>query len=518
MLKKILCIVLSAIMLLGASFTLVGCDKSFIVKFDPNGGYFVEGDVLDWVQRVDDADDINIPIVKRVGYNFDGWDRDIRNINKDKKEKFQEEVVVTAKWKVRPKFNVTFNGNGGTWIGGGLEEQSVNDPSKIVLPIYQRQGYQLVWDMEYINGLTESATINATWKPNTYNLYFIPDFQTENWGDFNLQTPMQIDYGTAITNLPKPTNKDKNKRLVGWVIVDEKGDKEYDGVRLYEGNNWSFLKDLSVKPIWRDKTEFYTITYNLDGGYFEDNSGIDSFKNTDNDFLLNNPVRVGYDFVGWTGEDIIEPELAVVIASGTEKDLSFTANWSPKKYTILLNEDDGVCDKTSVSLTYGEKIGTLPSPVKEGYVFMGWTYESYQFAGGDNGERLWEIPQAVTLTAVYKRQFIIKFVLEDYSYTDNNGVKHTISFTYNGEKTIENTTILIDDPFYTVLDKYSEQMKAHSKTANIDDDDYRFKYWQIKLNGREYPISDSSKALEKYAVGGVIIIYPVGKCVWYGPY
>ena len=90
--------------------------------------------------------------------------------------------------------------------------------------------------------------------------------------------------------------------------------------------------------------------------------------------------------------------------------------------------------------------------------------------------------------------------------------------TYNGEKTIENTTILIDDPFYTVLDKYAEHMKAHSKTVNILDDDYRFKYWQIKLNGREYAITDSTKALEKYAVDGVIKIYPVGKYVWYGPY
>ena len=66
--KKILCLILSLIMLFGATFT-VGCAKSeFTVTFDANGGYFIDEGVDQSVSTIErvvtDAKDIEIPLVK----------------------------------------------------------------------------------------------------------------------------------------------------------------------------------------------------------------------------------------------------------------------------------------------------------------------------------------------------------------------------------------------------------------------------------------------------------------------
>ena len=512
MFKKILCVLLSAIMILGASFSLVGCDKSFTVTFDPNGGYIVEDDKKFEVQTVESADQIIAPIVKRHGYNFIGWDKVISKINKD--------ITVKAQWRERAKFTIEFSGNHGTLVSG-TETQSVRDASDIVLPVYERPGYTLTWDEEYIRSLTSDAQINASWVPKTYNLSFIADLENENWDDAT--TSMQIEYDTNVTNMPKPTNKDELYRLGGWVVVDN---GEYDGIKIYEGSKWNFTKDISVKPVWVSID--HIISYNLDGGFFENNNGINTYKETDENFLLNNPVRTGYDFIGWTSEDIIEPQLAVIIASGTAKDLYFTANWKAKQYTITLDANGGQCNNSKLMVTYGEKIGNLPTPYKEGFSFVSWTYESFSFNGGYNDEA-WEIAQSVTLKANYIEGYAVKIKLK-YEYTqewvDSSGKvrsqKHVINYTCNGQEGDINAKLLLNQSFYDILSPL--EIKAKPQVVNvlgqtITEVQYKFKYWAyVGSNGREYEITDQTVVSHKMAVNGVITIVPVGRSLYYGPY
>jgi len=507
MFKKILCVLLSSIMLFGASFALTGCGgpKDFTVTFNANGGFFVEGDEQYEKQTVTDAKDLVIPIVKRISYNFVGWDKVVKNIKGD--------TTVNAVWEKRAEFTVTFVGNGGVYVGGGLEVQNVTDATQIVLPVYVKEGYALVWDKEYIRSLTTSATITATWKPVESTVSFVSDLENENWGEFDVNSTLIMTYERSVLGLPTPTHNNPNKKLCGWEIVDNEGKQEYNGIRVYENSMWRYLKNVALKPVW---TEDYVINYDLAGGYFENNEGITSFKSTNETFALNNPVRIGYVFLGWTGEGFVEPQISIVIEKGTAKDLSYTANWLAKEYTVTFDLDGGECDTTKATFVYGNKIVSLPIPVKEGYAFMCWTYGTYEFKGGDNGDKVWDIPQAVTLKAKYIRQFTIKFVL-DYSYKDNTGKTHKLYFTYNGDRTIANTTILSGETFVSVLEKYESGLKAYPKNANTDND-YKFKYWMLKIDGKEHPISDKTRAFESYAVDGVITVYAVGKSIWYGPY
>lgn len=86
--------------------------------------------------------------------------------------------------------------------------------------------------------------------------------------------------------------------------------------------------NVSTFTVTRSDASYYTISYNLNGG--EMPSGItnpDSYTNEDS-FTLNNPVREGYYFLGWTGSNGETPQITVTIEVGTTGDLSYAAHWT----------------------------------------------------------------------------------------------------------------------------------------------------------------------------------------------
>ena len=93
----------------------------------------------------------------------------------------------------------------------------------------------------------------------------------------------------------------------------------------------------------------YSITYDLTGGHLldgEDNPT--SYYYESYSFTLNNPVRDGYLFTGWTGSNGNTPELTVTINRGSGGDRTYIANWtSAPKYTF--NSSTG-----ALTLNWGE--------------------------------------------------------------------------------------------------------------------------------------------------------------------
>ncbi|MDE7114119.1 MAG: InlB B-repeat-containing protein, partial [Acetatifactor sp.] len=79
-----------------------------------------------------------------------------------------------------------------------------------------------------------------------------------------------------------------------------------------------------------------------------------------------NPVREGYDFIGWNKD-----------YRGVKEDLIITAMYetedpNAKKVTVTFYDDDQTTVLYTRSVTIGDKVELPPDPVKEGYVFMGW--------------------------------------------------------------------------------------------------------------------------------------------------
>ena len=114
----------------------------------------------------------------------------------------------------------------------------------------------------------------------------------------------------------------------------------------------------------------YNITMDLNGG-----SGQEKvvYTMTDEDFELPTPTRNGYEFVGWTGEDITTPQTSVIIPKGSTGNKAYTANWQVIEYTITLDTNGGPV-VSPIKYTV-EDLFTLPYILRPGYEFAGWTLD-----------------------------------------------------------------------------------------------------------------------------------------------
>lgn len=85
--------------------------------------------------------------------------------------------------------------------------------------------------------------------------------------------------------------------------------------------------------------------------------------------LTTTTSRVGYDWNGWYTAKTGGSQVKEVSAN---KNLALYAQWTAKKYTVKFTTQYGTVSQASKSVTYDSTYGTLPTPVREGYLFGGW--------------------------------------------------------------------------------------------------------------------------------------------------
>lgn len=88
---------------------------------------------------------------------------------------------------------------------------------------------------------------------------------------------------------------------------------------------------------------------------------------------LQSPEKEGYDFAGWTGEGVTEPTKGITIPEGMEGNLTLTAHWQVKTYTITYELGEGEMTGNPDTYTVESETFTLQRPNRDGYSFAGWT-------------------------------------------------------------------------------------------------------------------------------------------------
>lgn len=121
------------------------------------------------------------------------------------------------------------------------------------------------------------------------------------------------------------------------------------------------------------KEEYY-IKYNINGGSVE-TSNPSKYKSVTPDIILNNPVKEGYDFLGWTGTDLTNETMNVVISKGSTGNREYTAVYSSKTFKINFNSNRGTT-YSSINKKCDETYENLPTPSRYLYSFEGWYTES----------------------------------------------------------------------------------------------------------------------------------------------
>ena len=83
-------------------------------------------------------------------------------------------------------------------------------------------------------------------------------------------------------------------------------------------------------------------------------------------------TRDNYTFDGWytekdAGTLVTEDSTVTALVNQT-----LYAHWTPNKFTITFNANEGTVSTTTKTLTYGDSIGEMPTPTREYYRFDGW--------------------------------------------------------------------------------------------------------------------------------------------------
>ena len=208
--------------------------------------------------------------------------------------------------------------------------------------------------IEIPQGSTGDRTYTANWQVIEYTIITL--LEGGNAGS------SQVYFYTVEQTVTLPTPTRTGYTFLGWT--GEGITTPQPNVTIPKGSTG----DKTYIENW-ELTE-YNITMDLNGG-----SGQEKvvYTMTDEDFELPTPTRNGYEFVGWTGEDITTPQTSVKIPKGSTGNKAYTANWQVIEYTITLDTNGGPV-VSPIKYTV-EDTFTLPYILRPGYEFAGWTLD-----------------------------------------------------------------------------------------------------------------------------------------------
>ncbi|MBQ4535784.1 MAG: InlB B-repeat-containing protein, partial [Clostridia bacterium] len=190
----------------------------------------------------------------------------------------------------------------------------------------------------------------------------------------------------------------------------------------------------AAKTISTSATEStYTISYTLDGGSVA-TANPTSYKVTTATFTLNNPTKLGYTFVGWTGTGLSSATTTVTITKGSTGNRTYTANWEAISYTVVFNANTGSGTMANQEFKYDTAAAlTANGFTKTGYSFAGWSKTL-------NGEKVYDDKAEVKNLATEDGAQVNLYAL--WSADD-----FIISFNSNGGTNVESISVKYDDKY-----------------------------------------------------------------------
>lgn len=117
----------------------------------------------------------------------------------------------------------------------------------------------------------------------------------------------------------------------------------------------------------------YNITYNLMHGSVSKQNP-DSYKSGTDKFILSNPTREGYTFIGWKGSNNIKLTNSISIDKNATGNKAYYALYDANEYTIYYDANGGKGSMDATSVIYDKYVALSKNEfTKEGYIFAGWS-------------------------------------------------------------------------------------------------------------------------------------------------
>ena len=320
---------------------------NYTITFEENGG----SAVLDITQGYLTA--VTAPTnPTKEGYTFGGWYSDTGLTTAYTFTTMPlNGITLYAKWTLN-NYKITFEENGGSAVlditQGYLA--AVTEPANPTKEGYTFGGWYsdigLTTAYTFITMPLNGLTLYAKWTVINYTVTF-----EENGGS----AVLDITQG-YLTTVTAPANPTKEGYTFGGWYSDIGLTTAYtfttmplNGITLYA--KWNMLPH-TISFVYGENT-IQPIEF-IPGALI---------------VLPADPIRAGYDFVGW-----FEDALFLVPFDDTtmpDRDVVLYGKWVTTTYTLSFDTNEGSLIE-SRELNYNQYIGDLGQPTKEGFIFMGW--------------------------------------------------------------------------------------------------------------------------------------------------
>ena len=283
--------------------------------------YILDGEVFK-TEQVTYGTVIPTPEVPaKEGYNFSGWGEVPATMP-------AKELTFTGSYTINKdlKYNLVY-------IVDGVEYKRVRvafGDAIILEEAPTKEGHTFSgWSEVPETMPLHDVMVKGTFTANSYTLTYVLDGET-----FHTET---VVFGTAITAPEAPTKE--GYTFSGWSEVPETMP----------------AKDVTIEGTF--SVNSYNLVYMVDGAEYNKTSVEFGSAIT----ALEAPTKEGYTFSGWS--EIPETMPA--------KDVTIEGSFSINTYTITYMVDGEVY--ATEQIAYGSAIVLKDAPVKEGYIFSGWS-------------------------------------------------------------------------------------------------------------------------------------------------
>jgi uncharacterized repeat protein (TIGR02543 family) len=262
-----------------------------------------------------------IPIVYTVTYNLQDDEEAPATLPEDNPTKFTvEDPTLPIGDPVRPGYE--FNG----WRNdGNVITNSIGGGSTI-----------------------ENITLTATWELIRYDVTYETDGGTNNFDN-----PRDFNVEESFTLLPAVRT--------GYTFDGWKNQNNQTVTQITLGTS----SDLTLTAQWTINK--YTFTYQ---NFVGESVTTVNNKEYGSELGMSEPTRRGYTFNGW--EDTLTGEIYSSNSTMPDNDLNLIGSWTLNDYSVSYDLNQGTsADTFDYNFTVLESI-LIPSPIRTGWVFVGW--------------------------------------------------------------------------------------------------------------------------------------------------
>jgi len=380
--KVIVLLSLIIIAIIALIIDLLLPDKQCKVQFSYDNGQITEI-VLDKGNLVTKPEELIIEGYKFIGWKLNGEPFDFQT-------PITEDILLVAVYeKINEEnlaeYTVIFEEEDGATIGTlrVKEGELVDKPETPTKKGYIFVGWKLNGELyDFTKEVTENITLVAVWR----------EAETEKETE-KVTVTFNVDGGSTVKSqtlekgntLTKPSNPTKSGyTFVEWTLNGEK----YNFTKPVTDN-------ITLKAIW-EKVETVTVTFNTDGGSSVKTQVVEKGNKVTKP---SNPTKSGYRFKGWklNGNNYN-------FDGAVNSDITLKASWEKIETVTVTFDTDGGNSVATQTIEKGKNASEPKNPIKNGYIFKGWTLNGSKYNFGDavnsniTLKASWEKIEPVTVT------------------------------------------------------------------------------------------------------------------------